>query len=149
MQVQAGVDVIQIFDSWGGLLSPSDYQSLSLPYLNLIVKAIQPKVPVILFAKGCWYALNDLQNTGASALGLDWTVSPSFAKQAAPSSVLQGNLDPIVLLGPREHVEKETMAMLKAFGKSNHIANLGHGVLPQTSFENAKAFVDTVKNFKA
>jgi uroporphyrinogen decarboxylase len=148
MQIKAGVDVIQIFDSWGGLLSPSDYQALSLPYLDRMVKAIQPKVPVILFAKGCWYALNELQNTGAAALGLDWTIAPSFAKQRAGSCVLQGNLDPIVLLGPKEHVVKETIDMLKSFGKGNHIANLGHGVLPQTSFENAKTFVDTVKNFK-
>lgn len=148
MQVKAGVDVIQIFDSWGGLLSPSDYKSLSLPYLDIMVKAIQPKVPVILFAKGSWYALKDLQRTGASALGLDWTIAPSFAKQEAGSCVLQGNLDPIVLLGPRDHVVNETLAMLKSFGKGSHIANLGHGVLPQTPFENAKAFVDTVKNFK-
>ena len=149
MQVTAGVDVIQIFDSWGGLLSPTDYQALSLPYLDRMVKAIQPKVPVILFAKGCWYALKELENTGASALGLDWTITPSFAKREAGSCVLQGNLDPIVLLGPREHVERETIAMLKSFGEGKHIANLGHGVLPQTSFENAKVFVDTVKNFKA
>ncbi len=148
MQIQAGVDTVQIFDSWGGLLSPSDYQKFSLPYLDKMVKAIQPKVPVILFAKGCWYALKELQNTGAAALGLDWTIQPSFARQVAGSTVLQGNLDPIILLGPKEHVERETITMLKAFGRGNHIANLGHGVLPQTSFENAKVFVDTVKNFK-
>lgn len=149
MQIKAGVDTLQIFDSWGGLLSPSDYRKFSLPYLDKIVKAIQPRVPVILFAKGCWYALAELQGTGAAALGLDWTIHPSFARQVVGASVLQGNLDPIVLLGPRQHVERETIAMLKAFGKENHIANLGHGVLPQTPFENAKAFVDTVKNFRA
>ena len=148
MQIKAGVDTLQIFDSWGGLLSPSDYKRFSLPYLDKMVQAIQPQVPVILFAKGCWYALAELQSTGAAALGLDWTIHPSFARQVAGASVLQGNLDPIVLLGPRQHVEKETIAMMKAFGKGNHIANLGHGVLPQTPFENAKAFVDTVKNFK-
>ena len=147
MQIQAGVDTVQIFDTWGGLLSPSDYQKFSLPYLDKMAKAIQPKVPVILFAKGCWYALMELHGTGAAALGLDWTIQPSFVRRMVGSAVLQGNLDPIVLLGPREYVVKETRAMLKAFGKDNHIANLGHGVLPQTSFENVKAFVDTVKNF--
>ena len=148
MQIKAGVDTVQIFDSWGGLLSPSDYQKFSLPYLDKMVKAIQPKVPVILYAKGCWFALKELRNTGAAALGLDWTVTPSFARQEVGPTVLQGNLDPIVLLGPKEHVQNETLAMLKAFGKGNHIANLGHGVLPQTTFENAKIFVDTVKNFR-
>lgn len=147
MQLKAGVDTIQIFDSWGGLLSPSDYRKFSLPYLDKMVKAIQPKVPVILFAKGGWFALPELQSTGASALGLDWTIDASFAKSVAGSSVLQGNLDPIVLLGSVDYVKQETKAMLKSFGKGNYIANLGHGVLPQTPFENAKAFVDTIKEF--
>jgi len=149
MQILGGADALQIFDSWGGLLSPSDYQKLSLPYLDKIVKAIEPKIPMILFAKGCWYALRELQATGALAVGLDWTISPSFARQAANHSVLQGNLDPIVLLGPNEHIKKETIAMLNAFGKGHYIANLGHGILPQTPLDSAKVFVDTVKNFNA
>ena len=148
MQVKAGVDTVQIFDSWGGLLSPSDYRKFSLPYLDKITKAIQPKVPVILFAKGGWFALPELQATGASALGLDWTIEPSIARKMANTAVLQGNLDPIVLLGPAKNVEKETLSMLKNFGVGNYIANLGHGVLPQTPFENTKIFVDTVKNFR-
>jgi uroporphyrinogen decarboxylase len=148
MQIKAGVDTVQIFDSWGGLLSPSDYRKFSLPYLDKITKAIQPKVPVILFAKGGWFALPELQATGASALGLDWTIEPSIAKKMASAAVLQGNLDPIVLLGPAKNVEKETLSMLKNFGIGKYIANLGHGVLPQTPFENAKMFVDTVKNFR-
>jgi len=148
MQISAGVDAVQVFDSWGGLLSPSDYRRFSLPYLDLIAKAIEPKVPVILFAKGGWFALPELHATGASALGLDWTIEPSVAKKMTGGSVLQGNLDPIVLLGPAKNVEAETTAMLKNFGIGNYIANLGHGVLPQTPFDNAKIFVDTVKNFR-
>ncbi|MBS1682466.1 MAG: uroporphyrinogen decarboxylase [Bacteroidetes bacterium] len=148
MQLAAGVDTVQIFDSWGGLLSPSDYRKFSLPYLNEIVKAIQPKVPVILFAKGAWFALPELQKTGASALGLDWNIEPSVGRKMAGNAVVQGNLDPITLLGPQKNVEMETIAMLKNFGTGNYIANLGHGVLPQTPLENAKLFVDTVKNFK-
>jgi len=148
LQIKAGVDTIQVFDSWGGLLSPSDYRRFSLPYLNKMTKAIQPKVPVILFAKGGWFALPELQATGASALGLDWTIEPPVARKMAATAVLQGNLDPIVLLGPPKNVEMETSAMLKNFGIGNYIANLGHGVLPQTPLENAKIFVDTVKNFK-
>ena len=148
MQIKAGVDTVQIFDSWGGLLSPSDYRKFSLPYLDKITKVIQPKVPVILFAKGGWFALPELQATGASALGLDWTIEPSVARKMASTAVLQGNLDPIVLLGPAKNVESETIAMVRNFGIGNYIANLGHGVLPQTLFENTKVFVDTVKNFR-
>jgi uroporphyrinogen decarboxylase len=148
MQINAGVDTVQIFDSWGGLLSPSDYRNFSLPYMDKITKAIQSRVPVILFAKGAWFALPELEGTGASALGLDWAIEPAVAKKMTGGTVLQGNLDPIVLLGPRMNVEQETTAMLKNFGVGNYIANLGHGVLPQTPVENAKAFVDTVKNFR-
>jgi uroporphyrinogen decarboxylase len=148
MQIVAGADTVQVFDSWGGLLSPSDYRKFSLPYMDKITKAIQPKVPVILFAKGAWFAMPELQVTGAAALGLDWTIEPAVAKKMAGTTVLQGNLDPIVLLGPRKNVEKETATMLKNFGVGNYIANLGHGILPQTPVENAKAFVETVKNFR-
>jgi uroporphyrinogen decarboxylase len=147
MQLEAGVDTVQVFDSWGGLLSPSDYRKFSLPYLDKIVKAIQPKAPVILYAKGAWFALPELEKTGASALGLDWNIEPSVGRRMAGNAVVQGNLDPITLLGPAKNVERETILMLKNFGKGNYIANLGHGVLPQTPFENAKIFVDTVKNF--
>ncbi|HTH57705.1 MAG TPA: uroporphyrinogen decarboxylase [Cyclobacteriaceae bacterium] len=147
MQLDAGVDTIQIFDSWGGLLSPSDYRKFSLPYLDKIVKAIQPTVPVILYAKGAWFALPELEKTGASCLGLDWNIEPLIGRKMAGNAVVQGNLDPITLLGPAKNVEHETIAMLKNFGKGNYIANLGHGVLPQTPFENAKVFVDTVKNY--
>jgi uroporphyrinogen decarboxylase len=147
MQLDAGVDTIQIFDSWGGLLSPSDYRKFSLPYLDKMVKAIQPRVPVILYAKGAWFALPELEKTGASCLGLDWNIEPLIGRKMAGNAVVQGNLDPITLLGPAKNVEHETIAMLKNFGKGNYIANLGHGVLPQTPFENAKVFVDTVKNY--
>src|ERR1041385_5816766 len=100
MQLQAGVDTVQIFDSWGGLLSPSDYRKFSLPYLDKITKAIQPKAPVILYAKGAWFALLELEKTGASCLGLDWNIEPSIGRKMAGNAVVQGNLDPITLLGP-------------------------------------------------
>ena len=147
MQIKAGVDVIQIFDSWGGLLSPSDFKKFSLPYLDKMVKAIQPKVPVILYAKGCWYALSELQNTGAAALGLDWTITPSFAKQQAGSCVLQGNLDPVCLLADESVVRTQTRRIVEEANRlvKPAILNLGHGIFPETPVENARAFVQEAR----
>src|SRR5258708_35889020 len=116
------------------MLSLSDYRKFSLPYVEKITKEIQPKVPLILFAKGGWFALPELQATGASALGLDWTIEPLVAKKMASTSVLQENLDPIALLGPANNVKKETIAMLKNFGDGNYIANLGHAGLTENPF---------------
>jgi len=147
-KVNAGCDVIQVFDSWGGLLSPADYQTWSLPYMRQIAQAIKPLVPVILFGKGCWYALNDFADAGASAIGVDWTLSPEKARSiVGPDVVLQGNFDPSKLLSPIPVIEAEVKKMIDGFGPQKYIANLGHGILPNIPVDHAKAFVNAVKHY--
>jgi uroporphyrinogen decarboxylase len=145
-QVQAGADVIQIFDSWGGLLSPDDFENISLKYIRQIVQALKDEVLTIIFAKGAWHSLQSMAATGAHGLGVDWCIKPQFARQLAGKNVtLQGNLDPAKLLSPIPVIEKEVKQMLRAFGKGRHIANLGHGILPNVPVDHAKAFVETVR----
>lgn len=149
-QVAAGVDTIQIFDSWGGLLSPADFEHISLQYIRQIVAALKEEVPTIIFAKGAWHSLQSMAATGAHGLGIDWCISPQMARQfAGDRVVLQGNFDPAKLLSPIPVIEKEVKEMLQAFGKKNHIANLGHGILPNVPVDHAKAFVNTVKEFSS
>lgn len=148
-QVKAGADVVQIFDSWGGLLSPDDFEILSLQYMRQIVAALHDKVPTILFAKGAWHSLDKMAATGAQGLGIDWCIDPVMARKFAGNQVtLQGNFDPAKLLSPIPVIEKEVEKMLAAFGPGHHIANLGHGILPNVPVEHAKAFVNTVKNYR-
>jgi uroporphyrinogen decarboxylase len=148
-QVQAGADIIQVFDSWGGLLSHNDFENISLKYIRQIVTALKDKVPTIVFAKGAWHSLDAMAATGAHALGIDWCIQPHMARQFAGNQVtLQGNFDPAKLLSPIPVIEKEVKQMLHAFGPGRHIANLGHGILPNVPVDHAKAFVDTVKNFR-
>lgn len=148
-QIVAGADVIQIFDSWGGLLGKQDFNEFSLRYLHQIVEVVKDKVPTILFAKGAWHSLGEMADTGAHGLGIDWCVEPHVARAFAGHNItLQGNFDPAKLLSPVEEIEKATKEMLTAFGKGRHIANLGHGILPNVPVEHAKAFVETVKNYK-
>jgi len=147
-QVEAGVDAVQVFDSWSGMLSPSDFELFSQPYLIQIAKALQPHAPVILFPKGSWYALGNLVNSGASALGVDWCLTPQLARQMTNNSItLQGNFDPNHLMKPIPEIQAEVKAMIDAFGAQKYIANLGHGILPNIPVAHAKAFVDAVKNY--
>ncbi|MCB9197615.1 MAG: uroporphyrinogen decarboxylase [Flavobacteriales bacterium] len=149
-KVKAGVDAIQIFDSWGGLLSPQDYKEFSLPYINQITAKIKPHVPVIVFGKGCWFALEDYALSGASALGVDWTLSPQMARQITKGQItLQGNFDPARLLSPIPVIQKMVKEMIDAFGKDRYIANLGHGILPNVPVDHARAFVDAVKSYNS
>ncbi|WP_126972585.1 uroporphyrinogen decarboxylase [Gynurincola endophyticus] len=147
-QVQAGADVIQIFDSWGGLLGPADFENLSLKYIRQIVDALKDEVLTIIFAKGAWQSLDAMAATGAHGLGIDWCIKPSYARQLAGNNItLQGNFDPAKLLSPIPVIEQEVKEMLKAFGPGRHVANLGHGILPNVPVDHARAFVDTVKNY--
>lgn len=148
-QIESGVDVIQLFDSWAGLLNENEYSTLSLPYINQIVQAIEDKVPTIVFAKGAWHSLGALAKSAASALGVDYTVSAAYAKAVTEgnSITLQGNLEPAKLYGSPDFVREETTKMLKDFGKHPYIANLGHGILPDTPIESVQAFVETIKNY--
>ncbi len=147
-QVKAGADVVQIFDSWGGLLSPDDFENISLKYIRQIVHALKDEVPVIIFAKGAWHSLQSMAATGAHGLGIDWCITPQLARQFARKDItLQGNFDPAKLLSPIPVIKKEVRDMLKAFGRGRHIANLGHGILPNVPVDHARAFVETVKEF--
>lgn len=147
-QIRAGADTVQLFDSWGGLLSPDDFAVWSLPYINQIVAAVKDEAPVIVFAKGAWHSLEAMAATGAQGLGIDWCISASMARQFAGDNVtLQGNFDPAKLFAPIPVIEEETRKMLRAFGPGRYIANLGHGILPQVPVDHAKAFVNTVKEF--
>jgi uroporphyrinogen decarboxylase len=149
-QVAAGADCVQIFDSWSGMLSPSDFDQWALPYLKEIADALSPFCPVILFPKGSWYALNELSKTSASGIGVDWTCTPAFVREQTGNKItIQGNFDPAKLLMPPALIEKEVTQMIDAFGVSRYIANLGHGILPNVPVENAKAFVNAVKNYKS
>ncbi len=148
-QVKAGADVIQVFDSWGGLLSPKDFETYSLQYTRQIVNALKDMVPVIIFAKGAWHSLGAMAATGAKGLGIDWCIEASTARKLAGDDItLQGNFDPAKLLSPIPVIIKETNEMLDAFGAGRYIANLGHGILPNVPVDHAKAFVDTVKNYR-
>ncbi|MEO0573276.1 MAG: uroporphyrinogen decarboxylase [Bacteroidota bacterium] len=148
-KVKAGCDAIQVFDSWGGMLSPKDYQEFSMQYMQQIVDALKDMAPVILFGKGCWFALKDMSNSGASALGVDWTCSPQNARYLSGGEItLQGNFDPARLLSPPSEIKKMVHEMIKAFGKDRYIVNLGHGILPNIPLKNAGAFIEAVKNYK-
>lgn len=148
-KINSGADVIQVFDSWGGMLSPKDYQEFSYPYITQIVDALYELVPVVVFAKGCWYALDEMSQSNASALGVDWTIKPSVAREMTKNRItLQGNFDPSRLLSPPETIQKMVKEMIDEFGTTKYIANLGHGILPNVPVENARAFIEAVVNYK-
>ena len=148
-KVVAGVDAVQVFDSWGGMLSPVDYQEFSWQYINQIIEALKDDAPVIAFGKGCWFALEEMSKSNASALGVDWTISPKMARQLTGGNItLQGNFDPSRLLSPPAVIKKMVTEMIDEFGKDKLVANLGHGILPNIPLENAKAFVDAVKEYQ-
>ncbi len=147
-QVKAGVEVVQIFDSWSGLLGPEEFNRFSLPYLLQISDRLSQKVPVILFPKGSWYALETLSKSSASAIGLDWCIRPETARALTRNQItLQGNMDPCKLHLPISQIRKEVRQMIEAFGVQKYIVNLGHGILPNIPVDHAKAFVDAVKNY--
>lgn len=146
-QVEAGANLVQVFDSWAGVLGESQFFTFSLPYLTRIVNALAPLVPVTLFAKDAHYAIRPLASTGCAVIGLDWTMNASQCRQMAPSTTLQGNADPCLLYANEETIVAGTHEMLNSFGKHRYICNLGHGLYPDLEREKVKLFVDTVKNF--
>jgi len=147
-QAKAGANVLQVFDSWSGCLSPEDFRFFAQPYLIQIADALKDTAPVILFPKGSWYALKELSSSSASALGLDWCISPGMARELTGNKItLQGNFDPAKLLLPVSEIKKAVSEMIEAFGVQGYIANLGHGITPDIPVEHAKAFVEAVKNY--
>ena len=147
LKIKHGVDLVQIFDSWAGVLTPEQYKIFALPYINKICDAIT-EVPKTVFAKGAWFALEEFAELSCNVVGLDWTISPVAARyRIGDGKVLQGNLDPCQLYAPFDVIRSQTEKMLNRFG-GNHIANLGHGVYPDTPLDGVKCFVETVQAFQ-
>jgi len=151
-QVVAGAQAVQLFDSWAAALGPRDFREFALPYLAEAVRAARNAgVPVIAFAPGAGWALEEIAAaTGADVIGVDWQTDAADARRrlATTGVALQGNLDPAWLYAPPSEVERRTHAMLEAFGGVGHIANLGHGILPDVPVEHAAAFVRAVQAWR-
>lgn len=150
MQILAGVDAVQIFDSLGGLLSGNAFAAASANWIKQIISALKSTVPVIVFSKDVHGHWNTLVDTGANVLGIDWTVRLADVRAQLPEHVgVQGNLDPSLLMTKPAIVAAETGRILTEMrGTRGHIFNLGHGVPPEAKLENLAALVETVKNFK-
>ncbi len=148
-QVAAGADCVQVFDSWSGMLSPVDFTNFAYKYTRQVSDALSPLCPVILFPKGSWYALGQIANSSVSAVGIDWTVSAAYAREQTGGKItIQGNFDPAKLLTTPAEIKRDVTKMIDDFGVQRYIANLGHGILPNVPVDNAKAFVDAVKEYK-
>lgn len=151
-QVRAGAQVVQLFDSWASALGPRDFHEFALPYLaKAVAIARGAGAPVIVFAPGAGWALEEIARaTGAEVIGVDWQTDAAEAQRrgAQVGVALQGNLDPCWLYASPGEIETRTRAMLAAFGGRGHIANLGNGILPDVPVAHARAFVDTVRQWK-
>jgi uroporphyrinogen decarboxylase len=147
-QVSAGADIIQLFDSWAGVLSEKMYYEFSLNYISKICDALSPLVPVTVFAKDAHYATQKISETSCHSIGLDWTMNPETARKFSSNKTLQGNADPCLLYAEESKIIEETQIMLSAFGKNRYICNLGHGLYPDIDKQKVKLFVDVVKEFK-
>jgi uroporphyrinogen decarboxylase len=151
-QVNAGAQAVQLFDSWSGALGPDDFRTFALPYLSQAVRLAQTAgVPVIAFAPGSGWALEEIARaTGADVIGVDWQTDAAEARRRLPVSQvsLQGNLDPCWLYATPALIRYRTHRMLNQFGGRGHIANLGHGILPDIPVDHARAFIDAVKDWQ-
>tara|TARA_B100000767_G_scaffold132779_1_gene126036 strand:+ start:835 stop:1908 length:1074 start_codon:yes stop_codon:yes gene_type:complete len=157
-QIEAGAQVVQIFDTWGGVLSHASYLEFSLAYIQKIIQGLNTDrpdgsvVPVIAFTKGGGPWLDAISECGCHAVGLDWTVDLGAAKAQIGNKVaLQGNMDPSILLAPIPVIEQEVKRLLTSYGQhgpgDGHIFNLGHGITPDVDPEHAAAFIAAVKKF--
>eukprot|EP00455_Lapot_gusevi_P000742 TRINITY_DN1032_c0_g2_i7.p1 TRINITY_DN1032_c0_g2~~TRINITY_DN1032_c0_g2_i7.p1 ORF type:complete len:401 (+),score=102.20 TRINITY_DN1032_c0_g2_i7:55-1257(+) len=163
-QAQAGAQLLQVFDSWAGELSPEAFDTFALPYLRQIATRVaqglaalkqhddsesaEHNVPLIVFARGAHYALESLSDAGYQVMSLDWTVTPASARTRVQGKVaLQGNLDPCILYAPEEVIRAEARKMVDAFGTQGWIANLGHGMLPDHQPEAVGYLVDEIHSY--
>jgi uroporphyrinogen decarboxylase len=143
MQIRAGAAVVQLFDTWAGELDPASYDGFALPATRLAIEELKAgEVPVILYARGGGHLLESMGRSGATVVGVDWRVDLGDARRRLGAGLaLQGNVDPYALLGPVETVERAAREAVAKTGGVGHVLNLGHGLLPMTPVENAKAFV--------
>jgi len=147
-QVEAGADLIQLFDSWAGILPQSQYEEFSAPYIMRIIDSIQ-EVPTTIFAKGAYQALPLFKEMECNTVGLDWNMNISSAKELMNNSkTLQGNLDPCLLYADRSTITTETEKMMAQFKGHRHIANLGHGVYPDTNPDHVKHYIETIQSYE-
>jgi uroporphyrinogen decarboxylase len=149
-QINAGAQAVQLFDSWAGILAPYDYENVIFPHVKAAIKALKKfDVPVIYFVNDCAGLLKIVKKCGADVIGIDWRVDMAkAAKKLGRKYSIQGNLDPLVLFAPKEHIEDRVKDILfKAEPARGHIFNLGHGILPETPVENAIAMVEAVHKY--
>lgn len=150
LQISSGVHAVQIFDSWVGTLSVSDYESFVSAYMRRLMHRLKDTVPIIYFGVGNGHLLQAMQATGPDFMALDWRVPLVETWDRLGTSAIQGNLDPLMLCSNRAEIEKQTLAILKDVGgKPGHIFNLGHGIVPQTPVDHVKYLVDLVHEFSA
>lgn len=146
MQIESGADIVQVFDSWAGVLNQETYRTFAIPYLARICDAID-EVPVIVFSKGAYFSMHDLAELDCEVLGMDWSMDvAAFRAATKDQKTLQGNMDPCVLYADHSVIREKTEQMLAQFGPNRHIVNLGHGVYPDTPWENVKYFIDLIKS---
>lgn len=147
-QVEAGADIVQLFDSWAGILSPEQYQTFGLAYVGKVCEAIKA-APVIVFAKGTYFARKEMAQLDCEVIGLDWNMEIEESRHLIGNEkALQGNLDPALLYADVNTIKEETKKMLNRFGSRRHIANLGHGLYPDTEADKVRCFIETVKEHK-
>lgn len=147
-QIHNGADLVQIFDSWAGILSPEQYRTFSLPYIKQICDAIN-EAPVTVFAKGAFFARKEIGELACEVVGLDWNMDLVESRALLPNKTIQGNLDPCVLYAPFGEIRKEVKKMVEAAGTQRYIANLGHGVYPDTDPDHVRCFIEAVKEFSS
>jgi uroporphyrinogen decarboxylase len=147
-QIAAGADIVQLFDSWAGILSPEQYRVFSLPYIKQICDAIT-EVPVTVFAKGAFFARKEIGELSCSVVGLDWNMDIAESRALIPDKTLQGNLDPCVLYSSYDQIRAEVKKMVDQFGTQRYIANLGHGVYPDTDPDKVRCFIEAVKEYSS
>ncbi len=146
-QVKAGAHMLQVFDSWAGILGTEQYATFSMPYLKQIADAIQD-VPLTIFSKGAMSSLEDIANLDCNTVGLDWNMDiPDFRKVIGEKRTIQGNLDPCALYSTHDEVKQLTNKLLDSFTSKRHVVNLGHGVYPDVDPEKVKTFIQTVKDY--
>lgn len=149
-QADCGAQVIQLFDSWAGQLSPIDYRSFALPYQQQIIAAVKrahPNVPIVLYINGSAGLLEQVKASGADVFGVDWMTDIRAARTQLGNMPVQGNLDPVVLLGSESLIRDRTMDIIRSAGSTGHILNLGHGIHRLTPVENVQTFFDVVQSF--
>lgn len=147
-QINAGAHMLQVFDSWAGILGKEQYMEFGIRYIKQIADAID-EVPLTLFSKGAYSTLNELSALSCNTVGLDWNMDVKQMREVVGESrTLQGNLDPCVLYASNQEVENLTKSMLDGFDSKRHIVNLGHGVYPDINPEKVKTFIETVKNYE-